>query len=210
MKIGIMGGTFDPIHDGHLMLAEYAYQLFNLDEIWFLPNGNPPHKNDPSIQKDTRERVRMVELAIADVPYFKLCDYEIKSKKPSYSYQTMEYLKKTFPDNDFYFIIGADSLFAIEKWSHPEKLIRTVTILAAYRDDMDTPEEMHQQIDYLNQKYDGDIRLLRTPLLPVSSSEIRSQIESGISEHLPVPESVEEYIRKNHLYQGDKYDGNIK
>lgn len=94
MRIGIMGGTFDPIHNGHLMLGEYAYQQFHLDEVWYMPNGNPPHKSNPEIRKDLQDRAEMTRLAIEEIPYFRLCTYEMDRKETSYSYQTMEYLKR--------------------------------------------------------------------------------------------------------------------
>ena len=77
MRIGIMGGTFDPIHNGHLMLGEYAYQQFHLDEVWYMPNGNPPHKSNPEIRKDLQDRAEMTRLAIEEIPYFRLCTYEM-------------------------------------------------------------------------------------------------------------------------------------
>jgi len=200
MKIGIMGGTFDPIHNGHLMIAEYAYRQFALDEVWFLPNGNPPHKDNPDIAKETKARVEMTALAIADIPYFKLNTYESERTEKSYSYQTIQHLKESCPEHEFYFIIGADSLMQIETWVRPEEIIRNVIILAAYRDDMDTPEEMYQQIDYLNRKYGGDIRLLKTPLLDVSSHEIREAIQKGKIESLLIPNKVLTYIKDKHLY----------
>ena len=204
MKIGIMGGTFDPIHMGHLMLGEYAYRNFDLDEVWFLPNGNPPHKEDPDIRKDTEDRLAMTALAIQDTPYFRLSTYETEHAEKSYSYRTMEHFRMVYPQHEFYFIIGADSLFNMETWMCLDRLLRAVVILAAYRDDADTPEEMYRQIRYLNRKYRADIRLLRTPLVPVSSHEIREQIAAGHLADLPVPERVAAYIRENHLYQGEK------
>ena len=116
MKIGIMGGTFDPIHNGHLMIAEYAYRQFSLDEVWFLPNGNPPHKDNPDIAKETKARVEMTALAIEDIPYFKLNTYESERTEKSYSYQTIRHFKEKYPEHEFYFIIGADSLLKIEDY----------------------------------------------------------------------------------------------
>lgn len=203
MKIGIMGGTFDPIHEGHLNLAKSAYRMFELDEVWFLPNGNPPHKEKPSLREHLEDRGNMVCLAIEDTPYFKLCDYEMRRKEPSYSYETMETLKQKYPDDMFYFIVGADSLFCLEFWKCPERLLKVVTILAAYRGDKDTAEKMNQQIQYLNQKFGGDIRLLCAPMLSVSSAEIRHKIaEGGTSalEGLPIPEKVIGYIKEKGLY----------
>lgn len=203
MKIGIMGGTFDPVHKGHLMLGEYAYRRFGLDEVWFMPNGNPPHKQEASIRQMTRHRLRMTELAIEETSYFKLCTYEADRTETSYSYKTMEHFHAVYPEHEFYFIIGADSLLTLDSWKCPQRLLAMVTILAAYRDDMDTPEEMDSQIRYLNRKYQGDIRLLRTPVLQVSSSEIRRKIREGIFWQDDVPKRTAEYIKQHHIYQGE-------
>lgn len=203
MKIGILGGTFDPIHNGHLMLGENAYKKFGLDEIWFMPNGNPPHKQDAAIREMTAHRVRMTELAIEGTPYFKLCTYEAERSEKSYTYETMEHFHKVYPEHEFYFIIGADSLLSLDSWRCPDRILQRAVILAAYRDDMDTPEEMNDQIRYLNRKYHGDIRLLRTPVLPVSSSDIRRRIKDGLLWSGLVPDKTEEYIRQHQIYQGE-------
>ena len=116
MKIGIMGGTFDPIHNGHLMLGTYARDLFALDEIWFMPNGTPPHKSSESIESLTKHRVEMVRRAIEKEDSFVLSLYEIERKEVNYSYLTMEHFRDVYPEHQFFFIIGADSLFAIDKW----------------------------------------------------------------------------------------------
>ena len=101
MKIGIMGGTFDPIHNGHLMLGDYACREYFLDEVWFMPNGNPPHKDNASIELSAEERARMVSLAIREYPSFRLEDYEIKRRGVSCSYETMEHLTKLYPKDSF-------------------------------------------------------------------------------------------------------------
>lgn len=200
MKIGIMGGTFDPIHNGHLMLGEYAYQEFQLDEVWFMPNGNPPHKSNDTIESQTTNRVEMVRRAIAGKEYFSLQLYETKNKEVNYSYKTMEHFKRAYPEYTFYFIIGADSLFSIEKWVHPEILLRDCIVLAAYRDDTGT-DEMLSQIQYLNDKYGADIRLLNTPNVDISSSDIRERIKDGLSIRKMVPEAVFDYIEENQLFR---------
>ena len=148
MKIGVMGGTFDPIHIGHLLLGEFAYEDFGLDEIWFLPNGNPPHKENES-GEGIDERVEMVRMAIEGVPYFKLSLYEAKENVHSYTYQTMAHFNEKYPEHDFYFILGADSLFAIEEWKFFKEIFPTCTILAAMRDDKDI-QDMEKQIQYLH------------------------------------------------------------
>ena len=199
MKIGIMGGTFDPIHNGHLMLGEYAKDLFELDEVWFMPNGNPPHKVSDSIESQTKHRVEMVRRAIADKQGFVLQLYEVERKDVNYSYLTMEHFNEAYPDCEFYFIIGADSLFALERWVHPEKLLKTCVMLAAYRDGKNT-SEMEEQILYLNQKFGADIRLLRTPNVDISSTEIRHRVKKGLPIDEMVPESVCKYIKENQLF----------
>lgn len=203
MKIGIMGGTFNPIHNGHLMLAEFAYHAYGLDEIWFLPNGNPPHKDSSILLNNTDDRKDMVLLAIEGTPYFKLCDYEMQRTDKSYSYETMEHLKSLHPDDDFYFIVGADSLFSLEHWKHPERLLKIVTILAAYRDNVDTDVSMYEKISRLKELFDCDIRLLHTPILPVSSREIRQEVATRgyeVLKELPIPDIVATYIAEHSLY----------
>ena len=110
-KIGIMGGTFDPIHIGHLILGEAAYEQFGLDEVWFLPAGNPPHKRNRAGQAKDAQRVEMVRRAIASNPHFVLCTKEMEDEGYTYSYRTLEAMRKEHPGTEFYFIIGADSLF---------------------------------------------------------------------------------------------------
>lgn len=202
MKIGIVGGTFDPIHNGHLMLGEYAKQLFDLEEIWFMPNGNPPHKSNATIETQTKHRVEMVQRAIADRNNFKIQLYEVNRKEINYSYLTMEHFCELYPENQFYFIIGADSLFAIEQWAEPARLLKTCTILAAYRDDKGT-RKMEEQIQYLNRKYEADICLLNTTNVDVSSSQIRNMIKNGETIDTLVPETVCAYIKEHRLYQAD-------
>lgn len=201
MRVGIMGGTFDPIHNGHLMIAKAAYAKFHLDEVWFLPNGNPPHKAKQDIGSDVPQRVEMVRRAIEGYAEFRLETYETERKNVSYSYATMEHFKELYPQHEFFFIIGADSLFAIEQWVKPERIFPTCTILAAYRDEIDTSEEMYAQIEHLVQKYSARIELLSTPLLKISSSQIRSYCMQGQEIDGFVPRKVEEYIRKEGLYE---------
>lgn len=199
MKIGIMGGTFDPVHNGHLMLGRYARDLFALDEIWFMPNGNPPHKENDSIESLTKHRVEMVRRAITGEKNFVLQLYEVNRKEVNYSYLTMEHFKEEYPEDEFYFIIGADSLFALERWVKPERLLKTCVILAAYRDGKKT-SEMEEQISYLNEKYNADIRLLRTPDVDISSSDIRQMLKEGKSIDEMVPNVVCKYIEEQHLF----------
>lgn len=201
MKIGIMGGTFDPVHNGHLMLAEYACRDFELDQVWFMPNGNPPHKDSRNIVSTPCQRACMVSLAISGHKKFRLEDYELKRQDVSCSYQTMEHFKITYPQDSFYFIIGADSLFSIEKWVHVERLFPTCTILAAFRDDKSSREIMGRQIEYLRKKYGADIRLLNTPLVDISSHELRRMLKDHRDVDGLMPKAVSDYIHRNRLYE---------
>ena len=203
MKIGIMGGTFDPIHNGHLMLGRFARDLFALDEIWFMPNGTPPHKANDSIEFRTKHRVEMVRRAILNEKDFVLQLYEVENKEVNYSYLTMGYFRETYPEHEFYFIIGADSLFSIEKWKCPERLLKTCVILAAFRDGKNK-KEMDEQISYLNEKYGADIHLLSTPNVDISSSEIREKLKLNEDVSDAMPTCVYEYIIKNQLYEEDE------
>lgn len=202
MKIGIMGGTFDPIHNGHLMLGRYARDLFELDEIWFMPNGTPPHKESSSIESRTNHRVEMVKRAIAKEQDFVLQTYEVDNKDVNYSYLTMEHFNIIYPEHEFFFIIGADSLFNIEKWKCPERLLKTCVVLAAYRDGKNR-YEMEEQISYLNTKYSADIRLLNTPNVDISSSEIRQKLKLGLDVTDAIPNKVMTYINEQRLYLFD-------
>lgn len=200
MKIGIMGGTFDPIHIGHLLLGEFAFEQFNLDEIWFLPNGNPPHKDTEEMDTFLEHRVAMVKEAIHGAPHFKLSLHEAKEGVHSYTYKTMLEFHEMYPGNEFYFILGADSLFSIEQWRYFKEIFPTCTILAAMRDDKDALD-MENQIAYLKEKYGADIELLRAPLLEISSTTIRERAAKGLTVHYMVPDAVADYIKRHQLYK---------
>ena len=205
MKIGIMGGTFDPIHNGHLMLGRFARDLFHLDEIWFMPNGTPPHKASDSIESRTEQRVEMVRRSISNEKDFVLQLYEVENQEVNYSYLTMEHFREIYPEHKFHFIIGADSLFNIEKWKCPERLLKTCVILAAYRDGKNK-QEMDEQIAYLNQKFGADIHLLNTPNVAISSSEIRKKLELHEDVSDVMPACVYEYILENKLYEESEHE----
>ncbi len=199
MKIGIMGGTFDPIHNGHLMLGRFARDLFKLDEVWFMPNGTPPHKASDSIETQTKHRVEMVKRAIEHEKNFVLQLYEVDNQEINYSYLTMEHFKEIYPEHEFYFIMGADSLFSIENWRCPERLLKTCIVLAAYRDGK-SKAEMEEKIAYLNRKFGADIHLLNTPNVDIASSEIRDRLKVYEAVADEMPARVYEYIVENQLY----------
>lgn len=200
MRIGIVGGTFNPIHVGHLMLGEYAYHECDLDEIWFMPNGNPPHKSADKIEISTDRRVDMIKLAIHDIEYFKLSAHELTNIHTSYSFRTLQELQELHPTHEYYFILGSDSLFNIESWRHPEKIFESCTILVACRENIDI-KLIKEQILHLNNKYNGCIKLLPMPLLEISSSEIRTRISNKKSIKYIVPDCIRQYISEYNLYE---------
>ena len=145
----------------------------------------------------------MVRLAISSCREFRLEPYEAKRKEVSYSYSTMEYFKGIYPEDNFYFIIGADSLFMIDQWVHPERIFPTCTVLAAYRDEINTRQAMEEKIRKLNDTYGARIRLLVTPLVRGSSHELRKDVREGRSIASHVPAAVNAYILEHHLYVGE-------
>ena len=198
-KVGIMGGTFDPIHYGHLILAQNALDTFSLDEILFVPSGTPWLKESTKVLSKNK-RVSMTGMAIEDNPDFALSTIEIDREGNSYSYETVEELKRMQPKTDFYFIMGADSLLEIERWKHPDRLMAECTLLVAVRDDCDR-EGLEKQIIYLTDKYQADIKILPANRIDISSTKIRQLIREGKSVRYMLPDQIIRFIQKNHLYR---------
>lgn len=198
-KIGIMGGTFDPIHIGHLMLAEQAYDKFDLDKVLIMPTGNPPHK-DNAVSVPTKHRVQMARLAIENNKHFELSLVEVERSGYTYTYETLENLKKENPDVEYYFIIGADSLLDFDKWREPNKICEDATILVATRYNLSS-KELKRQIEEVSNKYNAKIYSLETPNIDISSKLIRALVSTGKSIKYYVTSDVERYIYKNNLYK---------
>lgn len=198
-KVGIMGGTFNPIHNGHLMLAEEAFKQFSLDEVLFMPCGNAYMKADQNVESG-QTRARMTALAIQDKLHFILSTMEIEHPGNTYTYQTLERLKQENPDTEYYFIVGADSLFHMALWASPERIFANCCILAAIRDDKSV-RDMETQIDLLSQQFGAHICLMKTMRMDVSSSDIRRKVAVGESIENDVPEAVRLYIEKRGLYR---------
>ena len=198
-KIGIMGGTFDPIHIAHLRLAECAYEQFGLDQVLFLPAGDPPHKRNAQVLEENH-RANMVKLAIAGNPHFAFSDIEIKRDGFSYTSDTLLWLSRENPDREYYFIVGADSLNYMEEWHNPQDIFDHAIILAANRDRL-PEEEIDRQIDFLKKRYGARIEKMDLPNLEISSHMLRNMVANGASIRYYVPEAVGQYIEKYKLYQ---------
>ena len=200
-KIGIMGGTFNPIHIGHLMLAEHAYEEFSLDEVIFLPSARPPHK-DQQILSDIN-RKEMILLATQDNPHFSFSSLEFERKGTTYTVDTMRELNKRYPKDTFYFIIGADSFFALESWYNPKELFRQTSFVVATRDGH-KKEELEKHKNTLEQQYQAKIQFLNSPNIEISSRSIRKRVLEGKSISYYVPKAVEEYIKRHRLYLSER------
>jgi nicotinate-nucleotide adenylyltransferase len=196
-KIGILGGTLDPIHNGHLMIAECARDQLSLDEVWFMPTGNPPHKSNQNISPN-EVRKEMIELAIEDNNNFKFSDFEYKRDGIIYTSDTMKLLKNAYKDTDFYFIMGADSLMYFKDWHKPEEIVLYCNLVVAGRDNDDS--ELLREVAILEDKYNINIHVLKSPKICISSSDIRDYINNKFSIKYMVPDSVERYIKNKNLY----------
>lgn len=194
MRIGILGGSFDPIHNGHLNMAVKSYEQYDLDEVWLIPNGNAPHK-DSDKMADAIHRLAMCQLVAEEYPFLKTCDIEIKSEEYSYTYITVTKLQAMYPEHVFYFIMGADSLDYFEKWRKPEVIASVCKILVINRDEF-SEEDMKKKIQRINDIFPADIRIVHCPKVDVSSTELRKHLDP--TDVLP---AVYEYIRKHNLYE---------
>lgn len=199
-KIGILGGTFDPIHNGHLRIGNSAYQEFGLESIWFMPSGIPPHKKDHKVTEGEMRR-DMVKLAIADTPYFQYSDFEMNRKGNTYTAQTLTLLREAYREHEFYFIIGADSLYQIEQWYRPQLVMKQAVILAAGRAYGMWHRSFEEQICYLTERYKARIYPLHIPEMDISSEEIRAAVAQGRSIRKYVPDAVADYIDARGLYR---------
>ncbi len=198
-RVGIMGGTFNPIHIGHLLLAENAYSAFGLDQVLFIPSGCS-YMKDQSAILDADTRLRMTALAIQDNPHFQVSDMEVRRPGYTYTCETLEQLTRENPSTEFFFLAGADSLFAMETWKNPEVIFQKATVLAAVRDDCGNGR-LSEQAQHLCEKYHGRVCLIPSGNVEISSSDIRSRIREGRSIRYLVPERVREYIEENGLYR---------
>lgn len=197
-KIGIMGGTFDPIHIGHLILAETAKAMYNLDVVYVMPNGNPKYKSHRNVT-DAKIRMEMVNLAIEDNSNLAISDMEVRRDGYTYTYETLQLLKQENPDDEIYFILGADSLFSIDSWKCPELIAPNCIILIANRDRVEE-HRLHTQTLYLKEKYGMHIDFLDCPCLDISSQMLREMVAKGRSIRYYVPEKVRQYIIEKGLY----------
>ncbi len=196
MRLGIMGGTFDPIHYGHLFIAEEARVLHQLDQVLFLPSGQPPHKRDTEIT-EAHHRLEMARIGVRSNPNF-ACS-SIETERPGYSYtvDTLETIQIRFPNAELNYITGTDAIADFMTWKHPEKVIRMAIFLAATRPGFD--------IEILRKRLPEEtlsrIQLMETQAPDISSSVIRERLKANAPVRYLLPDEVLEYIQSNRLYR---------
>jgi len=197
MRVGVFGGTFDPIHIGHLVAAEETRVQLSLERVVFVPAGLPPHKLANHISP-VEHRLAMVQLAIASNPYFTVSRVDIDRFGPCYTVDTMELLRDEWgPDTELYFIMGSDSLADILTWHKPERLIRLCRLAVVKRPGYDVDIE---ELDRLLPGIASRVRFINSPLIDVASCDIRRRVREGLSIKYQVPEVVERYIYEHRLY----------
>ncbi|MEG0258603.1 MAG: nicotinate-nucleotide adenylyltransferase [Lysinibacillus sp.] len=185
-KVGLLGGTFNPLHMGHLMMANEVYEALTLDEVRFMPNAKPPHKQTRHDATDA-QRLAMVEMAIEPFAHFKIEPYEIETGGISYSYATLKVLSEREPDVQFYFIIGGDMIDTLHTWSHIEELLELVQFVGVRRPGTNGQTAL-------------PILMVDIPQIDLSSTIIRERLETGGSVTFLLPEAVEKFIREEGLY----------
>ncbi|MBM7604773.1 nicotinate-nucleotide adenylyltransferase [Metabacillus crassostreae] len=185
-KIGILGGTFDPPHFGHLLIASEILHKMQLSEVWFIPNQIPPHKSEKHFS-DSRHRLNMLKLAIKDNDHFKINTLELEREGPSYTYDTIHILREQYPDYSFHFIIGADMIEYLPHWHKIDEIIKIVSFIGVKRHGYKTVT-------------DYPVNEIEIPMFDVSSTMLRERLNKNESTAYLLPEDVKRYIKGNHLY----------
>lgn len=183
MNIGFLGGTFDPIHSGHIYAAREAAKALSLDEVIFIPAGIPPHK--PQSAAPAFHRLNMVHLALRGEPVFSVSDYEINKETPSYTYQTLEHFKSIYKEDRLFFIVGDEAFAGLDKWRCPERITAAATVAVVARRGI---------------KPEGNALFIEVPHMQASSTEIREGLKRGKLPDGVLDERVLAYIRENGLY----------
>ena len=198
-RIGIIGGTFDPIHLAHVSIAEEAKKRLDLDKVIFIPAGSQPLKIDKKVTRASL-RFNMVEKALAGYEGFEVSDYEIKKQGLSYTFETLEHFQKE--DEKIFFITGADCLLNLEKWKGVKRIFQLCTLVVLTRPGYDN-EKLYEQKSYIEDKYKGEILILELPGMDISSTQIRQRVKEGKDISKLVAKEVFKLIKDNDLYMGE-------
>ncbi|HIE04708.1 MAG TPA: nicotinate-nucleotide adenylyltransferase [Candidatus Latescibacteria bacterium] len=188
MKLGVLGGTFDPIHIGHLILAQEAYVELGLERVIFVPAADPPHK-DPRNVSPVHHRFQMVKLAVEGDPRFHVSDLELRRSGKSYTVDTLRHLKELWPASELFLLIGADNLRELPTWKDYQELFQLSEVVVAHRPGAEPEVELADRV-----------RFLPIPMVSVSASWIRERVAGGKPIRYLVPRKVERYIMEHGLY----------
>lgn len=197
-ELGIMGGTFNPIHNGHLEIARQAMQGFGLDRVLFLPSGTPPHKHGSSLL-DREHRFKMVELAVAGQPGFEASDLEVRRPGVTYTVDTLTQLTNLYPNCALYYIVGSDTLFDLHTWREVDRALELCSLVAVPRPGC-RRENLVRQALRLRERFGVMVYLMDEWGPDISSTQIRARVALGEPLEGLVPPAVAEYIEKQHLY----------
>lgn len=200
MRLGVYGGTFDPVHFGHLLLAERAREECALEEVWFIPAGAPPHKLGAQIAAGAA-RAEMLEFAVAGVREFKVDRRELQRSGPSYTVETLRELRRERPGDELFLLLGADSLRDLPLWREPREIATLATLLVVNRG-ASPPPNLAPLVHHLGEEAVSRIRVVEMPGIDISASDIRRRVAAGKSIRYMTPRAVEQYIREHHLYGG--------
>lgn len=198
-RLGIYGGSFDPVHLGHLLLAETCREACELDRVLFLPCGQSPHKPRGAVAAG-QQRAEMLAFAVAGDSRFGICRIELERSGPSYTVETLQQLRVEQPNCELFFLMGADSLADLPLWREPQAILELATIVAVNRGHRPPPDWSSLE-SRLGSSVRDRVRFVTMPAIDLSATEIRERTHSGRSVRFRVPRAVEEYIRQNGLYQ---------
>ncbi len=195
-RIGLFGGTFDPVHLGHLLMAENALQQLNLQKVVFAPAGKPPHKSNQQLTA-TEDRIAMIRLAIEDRPGFECSRIDSDHEGPAFTWQLLERFHQELPSAEVVFLMGGDSLRDLSKWARPQRILELAQIAIVERPDYTISDQVLQSVPGLMER----LRIIDAPMCEISSTEIRERVASGRSIRYLVPDQVRRYIDDQMLYQ---------
>ena len=199
MKLGIFGGTFDPVHLGHVMLAERCREQCELDEVWFVPAASPPHKDDETITP-AHKRAEMLEFAVTGCPHLAVSRIEFERKGPSYTVDTLQQLHDEGVDRELFLLIGADSLHDLGSWREPERIASLATIVAVNRGREPLPNRDAMTAS-LGESIASRIVHVDIPPVDISATELRARVSADKTIRFLTPRAIEAYIRENELYR---------
>jgi nicotinate-nucleotide adenylyltransferase len=201
MRVGIFGGTFDPVHTGHLILAEQCREQGRLDEVWFVPAPRPPHKDEPALTR-FEQRVEMLALALAGNPAFRIDELEKERSGPSYTVETLAELHRRHPANEFFLLVGSDTLHDLPHWYEPIRLLELAGLLVMARPNNPvlTVEQLRAKL-HLPDTVSLLLELVETPQIDITSRDLRRRAAAGRSLRYFLPRAVERYIHEKNLYR---------